>query len=87
MALLPQYSPYSEPLGVLICGGSTPSYHYALDNCVSTQPEVANPVWAIERMVIIFILNQGKYLINPTSSLPGVLCPAWPAYLTALTSS
>lgn len=51
MVLLPQYAPYTEPLGILICGGSTPSGHYALDNCVSTQPEAETPVWTIERMV------------------------------------
>jgi hypothetical protein len=51
MVILPQYAPYTEPLEILICGGSTPGGHYALDNCVSTQPEVANPVWTIERMV------------------------------------
>lgn len=51
MILLPQYAPYTEPLTVLICGGSTPGPENALDNCVSTQPEVAKPVWTIERMV------------------------------------
>lgn len=50
MVILPQYAPYTDPLTILICGGSTPSGHYALDNCVSTQPEEANPTWTIERM-------------------------------------
>lgn len=51
MVILPQSAPYSDPLGILICGGTTPSSHNALDNCVSIQPEVANPKWTIERMV------------------------------------
>lgn len=51
MVLLPQSAPYTAPLGVLICGGSTPYGGHAIDNCVSTTPESANPVWAIEKMV------------------------------------
>ncbi|KAK2832020.1 hypothetical protein FQN49_006935 [Arthroderma sp. PD_2] len=50
MVLLPQRAPYTEPLGVLICGGSTPYGGDALDNCVSIQPEVPNRDWLIERM-------------------------------------
>ncbi|KAI9461541.1 galactose oxidase [Russula earlei] len=46
--LLPQYAPYTDPITVLVCGGSNSGV--ALDNCVSIQPEVANPTWAIERM-------------------------------------
>lgn len=50
--LFPQSAPYTEPLTILICGGSTLNAGgVALDNCVSTQPEVANPQWTIERMV------------------------------------
>lgn len=54
MVLLPQYAPYSDPLGILICGGSTPFIGggLAIDNCVSTIPESTNPVWTVERMVI-----------------------------------
>ena len=48
--LLPQYAPFTEPLGVLICGGSNLGAAVALDNCVSTQPEAANPQWTLERM-------------------------------------
>lgn len=33
----------------MACGGS--NFGIALDNCVSIQPEVANPTWVIERMV------------------------------------
>jgi hypothetical protein len=49
--ILPQSAPYSDPLTVLICGGSTPYQGFALDNCVSIQPEVPNSNWTIERMV------------------------------------
>lgn len=56
MVLLPQHAPYSDPLGVLICGGSTPDVHNALDNCVTIQPDAPNPVWTIERMVGIHYL-------------------------------
>ncbi|KAH8807678.1 hypothetical protein F5884DRAFT_673669, partial [Xylogone sp. PMI_703] len=50
MVLLPQHAPYTDLLGVLICGGSTSGGGYPIDNCVSTQPEAENPVWTIERM-------------------------------------
>jgi hypothetical protein len=50
MVLLPQHSPYTDPLGVLICGGSTSGGGYAIDNCISTQPGATNPTWTIERM-------------------------------------
>ena len=52
MVILPQYPPYAAAsTTVLICGGSTSNGGYAIDNCVSTQPEAASPTWAIERMV------------------------------------
>ena len=51
MVNLPQHYPYTELMTVLICGGSTQGAAYAADNCVSTQPEAASPVWTIERMV------------------------------------
>ncbi|KAI9453093.1 copper radical oxidase [Lactarius psammicola] len=47
--LLPQHAPYKEQSTVMICGGSD-SAGNALDNCVSIQPEAANPTWVIERM-------------------------------------
>jgi hypothetical protein len=50
MVPLPQHAPYTDPLTVLICGGSTPGA-IALDNCVSIQPDVAGAQWTIERMV------------------------------------
>jgi hypothetical protein len=51
MIALPQYAPYTDPMGILACGGSTSNGGYAIDNCVSTFPEAANPTWTIERMV------------------------------------
>jgi glyoxal oxidase-like protein len=51
--LLPQYAPYTDPLTIMICGGSTIGPEIALDNCVSLQPEVPNANWTIERMVSI----------------------------------
>lgn len=49
--LMPQHAPYSDPLTVLICGGSTPFAGVALDNCVTLQPETGQTEWTIERMV------------------------------------
>ncbi|KAJ7487362.1 galactose oxidase [Mycena galericulata] len=48
--MFPQHAPYTDPLQVLVCGGSSPGAGIALDNCVSIQPEVENATWAIERM-------------------------------------
>jgi len=48
--LLPQKGPGYGNLGVLICGGSTNGVSNALDNCVSTYPDDANPKWTLERM-------------------------------------
>ena len=48
---LPQFAPYTDPLQILICGGSTPGAGFALDNCVTIAPESANPTWTLERMV------------------------------------
>lgn len=69
LMILPQHAPYTDPLGVLICGGSTPGYPVPLDNCVSTQPELADPKWIIERMPSRRVLScmtalpDGTYLI------------------------
>jgi hypothetical protein len=46
--LLPQSAPYTDPVVVLICGGS--DFGIALDNCVSIVPEAPNPSWTLERM-------------------------------------
>ncbi|KXX74964.1 putative fungistatic metabolite [Madurella mycetomatis] len=67
--LLPQKYPYSDPLGVLICGGSTEGPGNAIDNCVSIYPEAANPEWQIERMPSFRVMScmaplpDGTYLI------------------------
>ena len=67
--LLPQKWPYTEHIGVLVCGGSSNGGGYALDNCVTTRPEDANPVWTIERMPSFRVmpciapLPDGTYLI------------------------
>jgi hypothetical protein len=50
MVLLPQHAPYTDYLGVLICGGSTSNGGYPIDNCISTQPEAPGAEWTIERM-------------------------------------
>jgi len=69
MVLLPQSYPYTDNLGVLICGGSTVGAGQANDNCVSTRPDDANPTWTIERMpsqrvmTCICALPDGTYLI------------------------
>ncbi|KAI0154753.1 putative glyoxal oxidase [Xylariaceae sp. FL1272] len=67
--LLPQYAPYTDPLGVLMCGGSTPGSSDALDNCASIYPEAANPKWVLERMPSKRVMScmaplpDGTYLI------------------------
>ena len=67
--LMPQVAPYSDPLTILLCGGSNPGAAIAVDNCVSIQPDVANPQWTIERMpsqrvmTCIAPLPDGTYLI------------------------
>ncbi|TBU26664.1 hypothetical protein BD311DRAFT_666990 [Dichomitus squalens] len=46
--LFPQHAPYTDPLTVLVCGGS--NFGLAVDNCVSIQPEVDGAEWVLERM-------------------------------------
>lgn len=48
--IFPQYAPYSDPVTIIMCGGAEQYDGRALDNCVTIQPEVANPTWTIERM-------------------------------------
>ncbi|MCJ1410361.1 hypothetical protein MMC19_004446 [Ptychographa xylographoides] len=48
--LLPLVAPYTTPLTVLVCGGSTAGAGVAIDNCISIQPEVPGQNWTIERM-------------------------------------
>jgi len=67
--LLPQIAPYTDPLGILMCGGSTNGGGEALDNCVSIYPEAANPKWTLERMPSKRVMScmaplpDGTYLI------------------------
>lgn len=67
--LLPQKYPYTDPLGVLICGGSTDGPGNALDNCVSIYPEAATPEWKLERLPSLRVMTcmaplpDGTYLI------------------------
>ncbi|KAK5626387.1 hypothetical protein RRF57_002102 [Xylaria bambusicola] len=69
MSLLPQHAPYDDPLGVLICGGTTDGANFGLDNCISIQPEVEGAEWTIERMPSTRVvtcmvgLPDGRYLI------------------------
>ncbi|KAJ7310745.1 copper radical oxidase [Mycena albidolilacea] len=48
--MFPQHAPYTDPVTIMTCGGSTIGAGIALDNCVSIQPEGPNPVWTLERM-------------------------------------
>jgi hypothetical protein len=50
LVIMPQHAPYSDPLTIMICGGSTTPTGMAIDNCISTQPEVASAPWVLERM-------------------------------------
>ncbi|KAL1646012.1 hypothetical protein SLS58_003432 [Diplodia intermedia] len=67
--LFPQYAPYTDPLRVLICGGSAPGQAPGLDNCVHITPDAPEDGWTIERMpskrVIscMTALPDGTYLI------------------------
>jgi hypothetical protein len=87
--LMPQYAPYTDPLTIMICGGSTIGPEIALDNCVSLQPEVPNANWTIERMVSIHAWVvcslPAKISLFPFSSLPNVLSPPWSPFQTAPT--
>ena len=60
--LLPQHAPYTDPLEILVCGGS--DFGDVLDNCVTIAPEAPNPTWVLERMVC-HIINflQSLFLI------------------------
>jgi hypothetical protein len=43
-------SAYTDPVEILMCGGSTIPAMIALDNCVRIAPEVTGAEWIIERM-------------------------------------
>ncbi|SRR6266576_1863163 len=47
----PQHAPYTDPLRVMMCGGSTPGPGIALDNCVHIAPDTPGATWTLERMV------------------------------------
>ncbi|KAL8724532.1 MAG: hypothetical protein Q9181_006783, partial [Wetmoreana brouardii] len=67
--ILPQYAPFTAPLGILICGGSTTGAAIAVDNCVSTTPESDGAQWTLERMpsqrvmTCMTALPDGTYMI------------------------
>lgn len=68
--ILPQHAPYTDPITVLVCGGSTPGPAVALDNCVSIQPDVENSTWTLERMVrFLPFLARGILLIYYCAAL------------------
>ena len=60
---LPLSAPYTTPLQVFICGGTTGSGG-ALDNCVTIAPESNNPTWTIERMVCMEYTTQNEIDAN-----------------------
>ncbi|KAJ7807368.1 copper radical oxidase [Mycena olivaceomarginata] len=67
--MFPQHAPYTDPVTIMTCGGSTIGAGIALDNCVSIQPEGPNPVWTLERMPsqrvmpCMVPLPDGKFMI------------------------
>lgn len=67
--MMPQKAPYTEPVTILLCGGSTTGAATATDNCVSIEPENPSSNWTIERMPsqrvmpCITALPDGTYLI------------------------
>ncbi|KAG9312685.1 hypothetical protein JVU11DRAFT_7102 [Chiua virens] len=67
--LLPQYAPYTDPIEILVCGGSTPGAGIALDNCITIAPEAENATWVLERMPskrvmpCMVTLPDGTYMI------------------------
>jgi hypothetical protein len=69
LMLMPQHAPYTDPLWILVCGGSFNGVGPALDSCISIQPDVAGADWVIERMPnrrlmpCITPLPDGTYLI------------------------
>ncbi|KAJ4172166.1 hypothetical protein NW754_002354 [Fusarium falciforme] len=70
MMLMPQKAPYTDPLEVLVCGGTTAEPgNEALDNCVIIEPDTPGAEWTIERMPskrvmpTMIALPDGRYLI------------------------
>jgi Domain of unknown function (DUF1929)/Glyoxal oxidase N-terminus len=50
VVIMPQHAPYSDPITIMACGGSTNPTGLAIDNCISIQPEVPGADWVLERM-------------------------------------
>ncbi|EIN04521.1 galactose oxidase [Punctularia strigosozonata HHB-11173 SS5] len=48
--MFPQHAPYTDPVTILVCGGSNGVAAPGLDSCLSIQPEVTNAAWTLERM-------------------------------------
>jgi hypothetical protein len=72
--LLPQSAPYTDPLKIMVCGGSTPFQGFALDNCVTIAPEEPNAKWTLERMVSLkhrnsFVSSANIYSLRNASLL------------------
>ncbi|KAH9902185.1 copper radical oxidase [Xylariomycetidae sp. FL2044] len=69
MSLMPQAAPYTDPLTIMICGGTTDGANFGLDNCITMQPDVEGSEWIIERMpstrVVTCMVNlpDGRLLI------------------------
>ena len=83
--LLPQYPPYTDPIEILICGGSTPGAAIALDNCISIAPEVENPTWTLERMVCVCVDTGERGFLTLWTiwySHQRESCHAWPRFRT-----
>ncbi|KAJ3282208.1 hypothetical protein HDU76_008753 [Blyttiomyces sp. JEL0837] len=64
--LFPSVPPYTDPATILICGGSIGAGGTAIDNCVSTQPEVAGAQWTIERMPFKRVMPNMVHLPDGT---------------------
>ncbi|KAI5360847.1 putative carbohydrate-binding WSC, glyoxal oxidase, galactose oxidase/kelch, beta-propeller [Septoria linicola] len=68
--ILPQTAPFSDPVQVLVCGGSNPGVAIALDNCITIAPDQPGANWTMERMpskrVMPYMaaLPDGTYLIT-----------------------
>ncbi|KAK8094955.1 fungistatic metabolite [Apiospora hydei] len=69
MMLMPQHAPYTDPMTVLVCGGTTDGANFGIDNCISTEPDNAGAQWRIERMPstrvvsLMVALPDGRYVI------------------------
>ena len=67
--ILPQKAPYTDPLKVILCGGSTVGSGQTLDSCVTITPEDPNAQWQLERMpdhrvmTSMTALPDGTYMI------------------------